>query len=558
MSFLISAQCAFFVVICSNFEIAELNILYFLTTRIKVEKMSPNKVFIVHGRNHVALDEVKKFLGALKLVAITWKDAVQLTMKSAPTTLEVVKAGIDEAQAVIVLMTGDDEARLRPDYANESLMPQPRPNVFFEAGWALAIAGQERTIFLRFGGLRELSDINGVSMLEIDNSPPKRTELLARLRIAGCSAKKNNNTYLVTPQAGDFDLQREPDEPTQNVLQRGGFTEFVVDSSLSHSLSLLDLEKDVIHYLFNNDSPELKFNYLGAVGAQNWINLCDDANYGRSEVEDATKGNATEIIAATQLAGCPMDFISLGPGDGALDMKLLLAFGRYGALIANYYPFDISIELLQRAVARIVKSPPCQKLNFKIKAIHGDFSHLTRYKTIYAYDPAVNFFSLIGYTLGNHNEATLLGKIKEGMNSGDFLLLDARLHNEGQFTNGRKMTREQAAQLEIGFSHALNNRFAFGPLELVTTADFGSTNFKHEVKKSVTVPNSISVTTFIENVATKIRSSGRKLQSKRINLAITKFYDESSLADWLIDDGLEVVWKRKEKNTAIFLLRKPK
>ncbi len=194
--------------------------------------MPSNKIFVVHGRNHAARDEMLRYLRALKLDPITWNQAVEMTKKAAPTTFEVVKAGIDAAQCTVVLMTGDDHARLRPEYGMEPLMSQPRPNVLFEAGWALATGGQERTVLVRFGGLREFSDISGLSMIDLDNSPEKREALANRLRSAGCIIRKNGSRYLDPSISGNFSLPTEPDDANSEVLERGGFTEFIVDSAL--------------------------------------------------------------------------------------------------------------------------------------------------------------------------------------------------------------------------------------------------------------------------------------------------------------------------------------
>ncbi len=517
--------------------------------------MSSNKVFVVHGRNLAARDAMHKFLASLKLEPIDWNYAVKLTGKGTPTTLEVVKAGIEAAQSTVVLMTGDDLAKLRPEYGQESLAPQPRPNVIFEAGWALAIGGAERTILLRFGALRDLSDISGLNMVELDNSQEKREALVQRLRNAGHSFRKNGTRYLDKTVAGDFDLHAELDDVSPDVLQRGDFTQFIVDSSLSHSTSILDLEKDMAAYLMAASTPNLKFNYLGALGAQNWLNLSADPTYGHSELEGSFRLHVSEIVEACKLSGQRIDIVSLGSGDGGLDLMLLAAFQKT-AEIAHYYPLDLSVELLQSAVSNVVRSGAWLRKEFKIKAIHGDFTSLIRYKPIYSFDPAVNFISMIGYTFGNHNEAELLGKLREGMDPGDFLLIDARLHQEGTYT-GKKPTKEQAFEITRSYSHGLNNSFAFGPVEAMTTADINQTSFEYEVNTRYSaVPSALNIVTYVEGLQTKFRKSGKKLQKRRLDLAVTTVYDEGSLGTWLADRGFDVVWRRRDNRTVFFLLRR--
>lgn len=518
------------------------------------EKMMPtNKVFIVHGRNLNARNEIRKFLTCLKLEPIDWTQASALTGKGAPTTLEIVKAGIDAAQSTVVLMTGDDLAQLRPEYGQETLTPQPRPNVIFEAGWALAIGGPQRTILLKFGALRDFSDLSGLSFVELDNSQEQREALVQRLRNAGHIIKKTGLSYL-NKASGDFELQDEPDECNPDILLRGDFTQFIVDSSLSHSVSTLDLEKEMLAYLQAGSTPTLKFNYLGALGAQNWLSLCEDPRYGHIEFESAFSQIVNDMINAAGIEGKRVDVVSLGPGDGKLDLKLLTAI-QGNATIAHYYPLDLSIELLQSAVNNVVRADWLNK-NFRIKAIHGDFTSLIRYKPIYSFDPALNFISLIGYTFGNHHEGELLGKLREAMEPADLLLVDARLHREGAHT-GAKPTKEQTAEITRSYNHVLNNRFAFGPLEAMTTADFLQTTFLYDVNRLHTVvPDALNIVTYVKELHTKLRKTGTKLHRRRLELAVTTIYEINSLTTWLNDRGFDVIWSRPVMGTAFILLRK--
>ncbi len=66
---------------------------------------------------------------------------------------------------MVALFTGDDEAHLRaallgPDEEQETLTPQPRPNVLFEAGMAFGLH-PDRVVLVEVGRLRGLSDLTG-------------------------------------------------------------------------------------------------------------------------------------------------------------------------------------------------------------------------------------------------------------------------------------------------------------------------------------------------------------------------------------------------------------
>jgi len=167
---------------------------------------SNRKVFIVHGRNLRARDAMVQFLHALHLDPLIWEQAVTLTGKTAPTTLEVVKAGLQAACAIVLLLTPDEQTQLREQFVKpgDSNQPefQPRPNVIFEAGMALVLA-PERTILVRLGKTREISDIAGINYIPLSNAPESRRALAMRLQRAGCNADLTGN-YLNPQVAGDF------------------------------------------------------------------------------------------------------------------------------------------------------------------------------------------------------------------------------------------------------------------------------------------------------------------------------------------------------------------
>jgi predicted nucleotide-binding protein len=57
------------------------------------------------------------------------------------------------------------------------LYPQPRPNVLFEAGMAMAHFA-DRTVLVQVGQSRPFSDIAGVHYIKMDNTFAKRKDAL--------------------------------------------------------------------------------------------------------------------------------------------------------------------------------------------------------------------------------------------------------------------------------------------------------------------------------------------------------------------------------------------
>lgn len=164
-------------------------------------------VFVIHGRNLEARDALFDFLRTLDLHPLEWSEAVQATGMATPYVGQILDVAFSLAQAVVVLFTPDDEARLRKalrvanDPPHETqLTGQARPNVLFEAGMAMA-RDQNRTILVELGSLRPFSDIGGRHTVRLDNSSQRRQELAQRLETAGCPVKLTGTDWHT---AGDF------------------------------------------------------------------------------------------------------------------------------------------------------------------------------------------------------------------------------------------------------------------------------------------------------------------------------------------------------------------
>src|SRR5688572_22578868 len=109
-----------------------------------------------------------------------------MSRKGAPYVDQVVDAGFGNSRAVIVLLTPDDLARLRPELLSDSDAPferretgQARPNVLFEAGRAFS-SHPDRTVMVQLGKVRPFSDIAGRHVVHMSNDADKRQELATK------------------------------------------------------------------------------------------------------------------------------------------------------------------------------------------------------------------------------------------------------------------------------------------------------------------------------------------------------------------------------------------
>ena len=170
------------------------------------------KVFVVHGRDGRLRDDFFAFLRSLGLNPIEWSEALKLTGKATPYIGEALESAFKNAQAVIVLLSPDDEVRLSPqlwkasEEENEKdFRLQARPNVLFEAGMAFG-THSDRTLLIEVGQVKAFSDVAGRHVIRLSNDPDKRNEIAERLRTAKCDVKTSGSDWL---KIGDFNVNRQ-------------------------------------------------------------------------------------------------------------------------------------------------------------------------------------------------------------------------------------------------------------------------------------------------------------------------------------------------------------
>jgi len=172
------------------------------------EANKAKKVFVVHGRDEKCRKSMSGFLRALGLNPLEWTQVITVTGRPSSYIGEILDVAFGQAQAIVVLFTGDNEARLKNDLCRNDepsyerdLTLQPRSNVIFEAGMAIG-RHERRTILVQVGKFRPFSDIAGRHMTYLDNSSEKRQELVTKLIAAGCKVDNSGTDWL---SEGNFD-----------------------------------------------------------------------------------------------------------------------------------------------------------------------------------------------------------------------------------------------------------------------------------------------------------------------------------------------------------------
>lgn len=181
----------------------------------------PQLVFVVHGRDEYARHELFKFLESIDLKPMEFEEARKAHGVPSAPILEIVDTAFSLAQAIIVLITPDDEAKLRDEFHRSreepherELTPQPRLNVVFEAGMAYGF-DKRRTILVRIGELNRISDLDGHFIQELNNSQASREQLIRSLEIAGCQVDPKAETWL---EAGNFETESVAKRPPTEIF----------------------------------------------------------------------------------------------------------------------------------------------------------------------------------------------------------------------------------------------------------------------------------------------------------------------------------------------------
>lgn len=182
------------------------------TSRKPKKAQDKNSVFVVHGRDDALRKSMFEFLRAIGLRPLEWEHAILEAKDINPHIDDVLDVAMARVQAVVILFSPDDDAMLSVKlHGNKELAlekklnGQPRPNVLFEAGMALA-RHPSKTVIVQVGKIRGFSDIAGRHVVRLTNAKEKRNDVLNRLEKIGCDVDRRGTDWMT---AGDFVAARD-------------------------------------------------------------------------------------------------------------------------------------------------------------------------------------------------------------------------------------------------------------------------------------------------------------------------------------------------------------
>lgn len=116
-------------------------------------------IFVIHGHEKGSLSKLINVLYDIGAKPVTFDD---LPKPGAPTVIELLEKHIPSFNAIITLLTPDDEGRRR---GTDNWELRARENVLIEAGYSL-ISNRKRSLLIALGGVSIPSDLEGIHRIE--------------------------------------------------------------------------------------------------------------------------------------------------------------------------------------------------------------------------------------------------------------------------------------------------------------------------------------------------------------------------------------------------------
>ena len=140
------------------------------------------KVFIVHGHDNEAKEQVARFIEKLGLEAIILHEQVN----QGKTIIEKIEANSDVGFAVILYTACDVGGK-----NSQELKARARQNVVLEHGYMIAKIGRANVCALVKGNVETPSDIDGIVYTPMDSAGKWQTDLAREIKISGYDIDMN-------------------------------------------------------------------------------------------------------------------------------------------------------------------------------------------------------------------------------------------------------------------------------------------------------------------------------------------------------------------------------
>lgn len=150
-----------------------------------IEEKNSDKIFIVHGHDNSAKNELARFIEKIGLKAIILHEQAS----GGNTIIEKIEEYANTVGFTIILYTACDKGKSKKE---DDLKDRARQNVVFEHGYFVGKLGRNRVIALNKENIETPSDINGVLYILMDSVGAWKTQIVQELKNAGYTIDANN------------------------------------------------------------------------------------------------------------------------------------------------------------------------------------------------------------------------------------------------------------------------------------------------------------------------------------------------------------------------------
>ena len=151
-----------------------------------VDTPASHRVFIVHGHDELALQQVARFLERIHLEAVILREQPN----QGRTIIEKFEDYSDVGFAIVLLTPDDRGGTATTAYVDQK--GRARQNVIFELGYFIGRLRRNRVCALYRPGVEMLSDYSGVLYQELDERGAWRFSVAMELQAAGFAVDMND------------------------------------------------------------------------------------------------------------------------------------------------------------------------------------------------------------------------------------------------------------------------------------------------------------------------------------------------------------------------------
>lgn len=278
------------------------------------------------------------------------------------------------------------------------------------------------------------------------------------------------------------------------------------------------LEKEFLECLKTRKMEE-KFKYIGKEQAKTWLELCNSREYQYYRKSFNLIQTIKKDIA-NQLSG-DVNLIALGVGDGLKELEIIKESMHQRKI--GFFPVDLSRELAQVALQN------CTDLTIEKEVFLTNIVENLRTMSEHIrkrYYPN-HLFTLLGNTLGNYPQGSILGVIRQSMHPQDLFLVGVSL-NQGE---------DVVAEYKY-------DAFPFVPLRR-TSIEQSDGDIEAEFGKDKLFPNINTIYNYFKFTKNVTISYGDEeilfRKGERILIGYSHKYSKESLIDILTGHGFKII-----------------